>query len=152
MWAVPNWRPWVHLHSSFYFFKFYFPFPPLLTCPQRHVFPSTMRSQSIPLMYSMHAIMFQMEGEGYWMCSSESIWLWPEMGEGRLRGASRASGRRASSSWFTRLQHHLLRQGYFHRQPKSFSALSADKLAEVGAILKEVMHFLPLDTFTNKIT
>lgn len=82
MWAVPNWRPWVHFHSSFFFFLILFPLPPPpLTCPQRHVFPSTMRSQSIPLMYSMHAIMFQTEGEGYWMYSSENIWLWPEVGE-----------------------------------------------------------------------
>lgn len=27
MWVVPNWRPWVHFHSSF-FFLFYFPFAP----------------------------------------------------------------------------------------------------------------------------
>lgn len=115
--ALSNWGPWVLFHSSF--FNLISP-SPFLRCPRRHVFQSTMRSQSISLMFSVHKIMFQMEEEGYWMRSPEIIWLWPELGE------TETVGERKRGKWEKDLSVLVYKPGSntelsscIHLQPKS---------------------------------
>lgn len=87
----------------FFFFNLISP-SPFLTCPQRHVCQSTMHSQSIPLMYSMHETRVPNGRGGVIECAHQrssdvgQSWVRRQLGS-----TSWSSGRKISVRWFTRL-------------------------------------------------